>query len=301
MKVDLEQGTDEWHEWRFSGLGASDAAAIMGVSPWKTAYQLFLEKTGKVSTSSPPSYAMKRGTDMEEEARQWFNFEHSTEFVPECHQSDDIPFLKVSLDGIYGKDILEIKCPGKKDHQIALDGCIPEKYIPQLQMQMMVTGARYCYYLSYDGERGAVIKVDPDLEYQKTLKYSLVQFWNDTNSGMQPPLTSRDYLLIDDDEILENLCHSFKFWKREQTRVSSELEFCKQRIIDRSDDGNFQGYGIKAKRCSKAPKIDYRAVINHLCETYNIADDDVEEAFGVNTNVFHGIGYWKITTTTQET
>lgn len=39
----------EWLEERKKGLGGSDASAILGMNPWKTALDVWLEKTGKVS------------------------------------------------------------------------------------------------------------------------------------------------------------------------------------------------------------------------------------------------------------
>ena len=38
----------EWLEARKDGLGASDAAALLGLSPWKTNVQLWEEKCGLV-------------------------------------------------------------------------------------------------------------------------------------------------------------------------------------------------------------------------------------------------------------
>ena len=35
-----------WLEERRKGIGGSDVAAIMGLSPWKTAYQVYQDKRG---------------------------------------------------------------------------------------------------------------------------------------------------------------------------------------------------------------------------------------------------------------
>jgi len=37
QEVDLIQNTPEWEEWRFTGIGASDAPAIMGENRFKSA------------------------------------------------------------------------------------------------------------------------------------------------------------------------------------------------------------------------------------------------------------------------
>ena len=41
---ELVQQSEEWLEFRRSRIGASDAPIIMGVSPWKTHYKLWVEK-----------------------------------------------------------------------------------------------------------------------------------------------------------------------------------------------------------------------------------------------------------------
>ena len=43
----MEQEGFEWHKWRMGGIGSSDAPVVMGVSPYKTIEQLYLEKTGQ--------------------------------------------------------------------------------------------------------------------------------------------------------------------------------------------------------------------------------------------------------------
>ena len=46
MKIyNAKYGTPEWHTFRKSGVGGSEVAAALGLSKWKTPYQLWLEKT----------------------------------------------------------------------------------------------------------------------------------------------------------------------------------------------------------------------------------------------------------------
>lgn len=47
--LNLLQNTQEWEKFRLQKIGASDAPIIMGVSPWKTPFQLWLEKTGQIT------------------------------------------------------------------------------------------------------------------------------------------------------------------------------------------------------------------------------------------------------------
>ena len=40
---------DEWLDWRRKGLGGSDAAAVLGISPFRTARDLYYDKLGIVT------------------------------------------------------------------------------------------------------------------------------------------------------------------------------------------------------------------------------------------------------------
>ena len=44
----MDNNRKQWLEERKAGIGASDAAAIIGMNPWKTNIQLWQEKTGEV-------------------------------------------------------------------------------------------------------------------------------------------------------------------------------------------------------------------------------------------------------------
>ena len=42
----------EWHEYRRKGIGGSDAAAVLGLSPFCTARDVYYEKIGKKGRTS---------------------------------------------------------------------------------------------------------------------------------------------------------------------------------------------------------------------------------------------------------
>ena len=44
--LSIKHNSPEWYELRKSGIGGSDAAAILGLSPWKTNVDLWEEKVG---------------------------------------------------------------------------------------------------------------------------------------------------------------------------------------------------------------------------------------------------------------
>lgn len=176
----LIQGTPNWHEWRALGIGSSDAPVIMGVSPWKTPEELFLEKTGQVKITNKTTPAMARGTSLEPVARSFYELRTGIDFDPTIFEDKEHSFMRASLDGWNEefKICLEIKAPNLNDHLQAVHGKVPEKYVYQVQHLIMVSGASRCDYFSFDGSHGVVVHVQPDPELIEKLRREEIKFWN---------------------------------------------------------------------------------------------------------------------------
>jgi putative phage-type endonuclease len=78
-----DQGTQEWQEWRKTGLGGSDAPVIMGVSPWNTPYKLWAERCGLLAPRRSNS-AMDRGNALEPKIRAQYELIRDLEMQPVC-------------------------------------------------------------------------------------------------------------------------------------------------------------------------------------------------------------------------
>ena len=153
--ISLKQRSKEWLQWRSTRVCASDAPIIMGMSPFKTVDKLLQEKS-KCFESTPNKY-MLRGIELEAMALQEFEKETGLIMFP-CIGEHENEWVAASFDGmtIEQDAIVEIKCPGKKDHFAAMNDIIPEKYKAQLQHQMYVAGVHLMYYYSFDGEKGVI-------------------------------------------------------------------------------------------------------------------------------------------------
>lgn len=167
--VHLDQGSPSWLRWRRSGIGASDAAAIMGVSPWSSVTDVISEKGGFADGRDTP--AMARGRALESTARAACADHLGTSLTPICVESVECPWLRASLDGLSDdrRTVVEIKCPGARDHASALKGLVPTHYKPQLQHILAVTGLDAIYYWSYRDGCGTCICVQRDEEYIQRL------------------------------------------------------------------------------------------------------------------------------------
>lgn len=189
MKIlTIEQRTKEWYEKRSVSIGASDAPIIMGVSPWKTIEELWEEKTGFKKKKNFTSASMQRGIDLEPVSRAMFEIEMDADFPAIMTQHDEYDFLIASLDGYSFKlnAILEIKCPGMKDHALALAQQVPPKYVPQIQHQFLVTGADAGFYVSYDGVRNVVVPIYPDKNYMDIMLGREKKFYELVSTKTRP-------------------------------------------------------------------------------------------------------------------
>jgi putative phage-type endonuclease len=258
----MEQRSDDWLEWRRKGLGASDAPAVMGVSPWTTAYQLWEEKTGR-KVRDYSNWATNRGNILEPKARALVEFETGMEFPAVLFEHRELPFMRASLDGYNAENqiALEIKCPGKDDHAKALAGEIPEKYFPQLMHQIFVTGAKQAYYYSYDGESGCLVKVEPDHDYIKELVKKMMHFWVCIRDDKEPELTERDYKLIRDKSLFEKL----QSWKEASENVKilqNNVDALKAEILSHEKVKGIRSRcgGFKISVTSRKGTIDYKKV-----------------------------------------
>jgi len=61
MQNPMPRTRQEWLQERRKGIGGSDAAAVLGLSKWKTPYALWLKKTGQGTDDGADSAAISTG------------------------------------------------------------------------------------------------------------------------------------------------------------------------------------------------------------------------------------------------
>jgi putative phage-type endonuclease len=257
----------EWLNWRRSGIGSSDAAVIMGVSPWKTLFELYEEKTiGKEIIRD--NSAMKRGRDIEDKARCAFENEVGTCLFPERRTHSTYDWLRATLDGISvdGKVLVEIKCPGKEDHLSAIEGKIPEKYYPQCQHQLLVTGLDKMYYYSFDGERGISVEVKRDDPYLDELFKKETDFWKAVTERIPPKLSEKDCLNLSEDWIWETYEEQMAKTLEGIKLLEEQKEELKERLISLSGERNAYGNRIKLTKTICKGNVDYQVAIAEYLE-----------------------------------
>lgn len=177
-----------WLEWRRHGIGASDAPIIMGVSPWKTIDQLWEEKLTAIDVQIENDN-MRYGKEREEMARQMFERMTGHVMFPDRkYMHPTMPWLRATLDGIDidEKIMVEIKNPNKKDHLLAINKQVPEKYYPQCQHQMLVKELDRMFYFSCHGDDGQIVEVLRDELYIERMLERERLFWKCVEEKIRP-------------------------------------------------------------------------------------------------------------------
>ena len=136
-----------WLKGRFNTIGASEAAAVIGKSPWMNEVELWERKRGK-AVEEKCNADMSRGQRSEAHIRELYSIEMGYDILDGTNimlVSNEYPFMSCTLDGIlleHDKDeipvIFEIKSSRKND--MWGDDTIPEHYLIQILHQFAVTG-----------------------------------------------------------------------------------------------------------------------------------------------------------------
>lgn len=141
---------DEWLALRRTGIGGSDAGAIMGVSPYKGAFSVWADKMGKL----PPledNEAMRQGRDLEDYVARRFAEASGLRVRHEYSmlRSVDHPCMLADIDRRIIGERAGLECKTSRDITMARyrNGEYPMEYYCQCLHYLAVTGWD-CWYLA---------------------------------------------------------------------------------------------------------------------------------------------------------
>ena len=102
-KVIKSDNHSDWLESRKGGIGSSEVATLLGVSPYDTPYKLWLRKTGRVKEEEQESFLMKAGHYLEDAISKFCADETGLEVIKASASefvvvNKDKPYLRVSPD-----------------------------------------------------------------------------------------------------------------------------------------------------------------------------------------------------------
>lgn len=263
-RIDIEQGTPEWLEWRKGFKTGSNAPKALGDSPYQSRHAYMTELLN--GTSKPihkkTAEIFQRGHDAEAAARPIVEqILSQTEgrpitLAPACCEMEESDWPKeiprpmreslegkmaASLDGLSqdGTIIFEHKLWNLKLNEAIDEGELPNHIVWQLEHNMLVTGAKQAIFVTSDGtsNKMALLIYEASLFTQAALVAGWYQLGVDLQEHQPIEIidgkASEEWTVIENDlnEIDAQLSDLTE--KKKQLRERAE-EFCAGRKVEGS-------------------------------------------------------------------
>lgn len=180
--LELSQGSKEWMEFRATHYGASEAAAMLGISPYMSRTDLLkLKATGQDQEHSDFTKKLfQNGHDTEAAARSLLEQDMGEDFYPVTCSKDK---LSSSVDGLTldGSVAFEHKLLNNGLYEAVLSHQVPDHYMAQCQQILLVTGAERVIFMCSDGTREcrASLEILPDQSWFDRIESGWNQFESD--------------------------------------------------------------------------------------------------------------------------
>jgi putative phage-type endonuclease len=187
----VEMTRQEWVVERTKGIGGSDASVILGFNPWKSPFQLYIEKTGG-QVEEINNEAIYWGNVLEDVVAKEFSRVTGKKVrkrnVMFRHPEHDFMIANIDRDVVGEKALLECKTTNAFNADAWEGDHIPPAYICQLQHYMAVLGYEKAYIAVLIGGQKFVWKeLERDDEFIELMIEAEKEFWEEHVMKNIPP------------------------------------------------------------------------------------------------------------------
>jgi len=191
------QGSPDWHAHRAAHFNASECAAMLGISPYKTRAELLREKaTGLVpDVDEATQRRFNDGHRFEALARNLAEVKIGEDLFP-CVGVLENTRLSASFDGLTMDETIVWEHKTLNDTLRSIDSAsnLPEHYRAQLEQQLLVSGAEKAFFTATawtdDGELTGQTRLwyTPDMALRQRIIDGWAQFERDLADYQPEPL-----------------------------------------------------------------------------------------------------------------
>lgn len=266
-------------------IGGSDIAAILGISPWKTAFQLWQDKTQPAMPENDPERlkVLNRGKRLEPYILDMIRAEHALEIIAANHRYTDplVDYFACEIDAeAAGEPPLNIEIKTVHPFKTAEWGeqgtdALPMHYIAQVQWGMGITQRPRCDVFALIGDDLKRYQVLADAELIAIMRDKASAFWTQYVQTLNPPppanqddlyaLYPRDAgqaIAIDNDADALAAINELRLLKDDAKAIGERIAGCEQDIKTRMGDAAILTVGGK-RVCSwksqSAKRFDQKA------------------------------------------
>ena len=186
---------EEWLQVRKTGIGSSDAAAAIGLCPYKSQLELWLEKTGRAPAvvAEPEDGPMYWGTLLEPYVATAYTQRTGRKVrrLNAVLQHPTFSFMLANIDrevvGSPDVQVLECKTAGEFGARLWREG-VPEYVQLQVQHQLAVTGKQAAdVAVLLCGQKLEIHRIERDEEVIARLIVLETNFWEHVVQDTPPP------------------------------------------------------------------------------------------------------------------
>lgn len=192
-------GRDQWLQVRKGGIGSSDAAAAVGLNPYQSQLELWMEKTGRAPTAPPGDGGaddlspMYWGSLLEPIVAAHYTRRTGNRVrrINAVLQHPEQPWMLANIDrevmGAPDVQLLECKTAGIQGAWLWREG-VPEYVQLQVQHQLAVTGKQAAdVAVLLGGQELQIFRIERDEELIGQLITLEREFWGYVERDQQPP------------------------------------------------------------------------------------------------------------------
>lgn len=247
------QQDPQWLEARKHGIGSSDASAVCGCNQYRTAYEVYMEKTGQLP-AVPMNAAMEWGLRLEPAIAQAYQDRQGIAIVkgPPMVPHPECEFMFANPDWLAADQsrIVELKTAGIwSADQWGDQGTdeIPEAYLVQVQYQMLVLGIPLAdVAVLIAGQDFRVYHVERNAAIAGYIEDLVCQFW-DMVQRREPPEPDwehestvelmkllhpvQDGLIVEMDPAILELVEQWERTKEEKKAAEEAADFLKAKLL----------------------------------------------------------------------
>lgn len=261
--------TEEWEDIRENGIGGSDAGAVIGVNPFKSIIDVYIDKT-QGSDFQGNKYT-HWGHNLEPVVFKEFQRLHNDFFCYEVPFTMKKGCLVANVDGMCydlekGWGVVEIKTANTFAGKEWKGETIPDSYFAQVQHYLGVTGLNYAYVACLVGGNDyKEFYIERSEEDIKLIQEKCTEFWNENILKEVPPMPDgtdsySKYLLSASDSSVDDVVEldtikdkgeKYKAIKSEIEALEKEKKLIEQEILKEMVEND----------CRKATAGDYKFTI----------------------------------------
>ena len=274
----------DWLAHRQRDVTSTESAALFGMSPYVTAFDLWHRKRSGTAPEFKQNDRMKWGNRLEAAIahgiaeEQGWEIRPMKEYMrdPDARLGSSFDFVITSLGEPVHLEIKNVDYLAFRDGWIEHDdGSIeaPEHIEMQVQHQMAVSGFKRAFIGAFiGGNRGVVIERERDEDVIRAIRHRVAEFWRTVDAGQEPePVMPDDAEVLirmnqyaqpgkvldaSSDENIARLVDEYRQANAAKKNAEEDAEVAKARLLEAIGDAEkvlLPGYTISASMIADTP------------------------------------------------